>query len=58
VIGQATGLLMAKLRLTAEQAFDLLVQQSQTTNVKLRDVAQAQVDQHTPRPPRPHQPPG
>ncbi len=47
---------MAKLRITAEQALDLLVQQSQTTNVKLRDVAQALVDQNAPRLPHPHPP--
>lgn len=38
-IGQAQGLLMARHRLTPDQTFALLVRFSQTTNVKLRDVA-------------------
>jgi GAF domain-containing protein len=38
-IGQAVGLLMARERCTAEQAFDLLRIASQRRNVKLRDVA-------------------
>jgi transcriptional regulator with GAF, ATPase, and Fis domain len=44
VIEQAKGVLMAARRCTDEQAFDLLVQLSQTSNRKLRDVAQALVD--------------
>jgi GAF domain-containing protein len=39
VIGQATGLLMAQERCTAQQAFGLLRVASQRRNVKLRDVA-------------------
>jgi AmiR/NasT family two-component response regulator len=38
-IGQAVGLLMARERCTAAQAFDLLRIASQRRNVKLRDVA-------------------
>ncbi|GHG50130.1 MULTISPECIES: GAF and ANTAR domain-containing protein [Amycolatopsis] len=40
VIDQAKGILMALHRIGAEQAFDLLVKQSQQQNVKLRDVAE------------------
>ncbi|MCW2636307.1 MAG: Two-component response regulator receiver and and CheY domain, partial [Blastococcus sp.] len=39
VIGQAKGILMERHRLTAHQAFDLLVRTSSTTNRKLRDIA-------------------
>lgn len=39
-IGQAQGILMARHRLTAEQAFALLVRHSQTTNTKLRILAE------------------
>lgn len=39
-IAQATGLLMARHQCTSHQAFGRLVKISQTTNVKLRDVAQ------------------
>lgn len=39
VIGQATGLLMAQEGLTSEEAFQKLVQVSQTSNVKLREIA-------------------
>jgi hypothetical protein len=39
VIGQATGLLMAQESLTSEEAFQKLVQISQKTNVKLREIA-------------------
>ncbi len=38
-IGQAKGILMERRRLTAAEAFRLLVESSQATNVKLRDVA-------------------
>ncbi|WP_410566916.1 ANTAR domain-containing protein [Amycolatopsis sp. cmx-4-61] len=40
VIDQAKGILMALHRITAEEAFDLLVTQSQQRNVKLREVAE------------------
>jgi AmiR/NasT family two-component response regulator len=39
IIGQATGLLMSEHALTAEAAFSRLVEMSQNTNVKLRDIA-------------------
>ncbi len=39
IIGQAKGILMNRYTISAEQAFDLLVDASQTTNRKLRDVA-------------------
>jgi GAF domain-containing protein len=44
VIEQAKGILMGTRRCSAEDAFDLLVKLSQETNRKLRDVAQALVD--------------
>lgn len=40
MIGQAKGILMERLRVTADEAFDLLVGASQRTNRKLRDVAE------------------
>jgi hypothetical protein len=39
VIGQAKGVLMERLKLTPEDAFDLLRRASQHLNIKLRDVA-------------------
>jgi hypothetical protein len=39
VIGQAKGILMERLEITPEDAFDLLRRSSQHLNVKLRDVA-------------------
>jgi transcriptional regulator with GAF, ATPase, and Fis domain len=39
VIGQAKGILMERYKLTATQAFTLLVRASQSRNLKLRDVA-------------------
>jgi hypothetical protein len=39
VIGQAKGVLMERLKVTPEAAFDLLRRASQQLNVKLRDVA-------------------
>ena len=44
IIGQATGLLMAQDGLTSEEAFQKLVQISQKTNVKLREIASGYVD--------------
>lgn len=41
VIGRAKGILMERHRLTDEQAFEVLVQASQNTNVPLRDIAKA-----------------
>jgi hypothetical protein len=40
VIGQAMGILMERHRITASQAFDLIVHVSQNTNVKLRAIAE------------------
>ena len=39
VIGQAEGILMERLKITANQAFGLLSRLSQQSNVKLREVA-------------------
>lgn len=44
LIGQATGLLMAQEGLTSQEAFQRLVYVSQTSNIKLRDIAQRYVD--------------
>ena len=44
VIEQAKGILMGRLRVTADQAFAALVRTSNDRNVKLRDVAQSVVD--------------
>jgi GAF domain-containing protein len=44
MIGQATGLLMAQEGLTSEDAFQKLVQVSQNSNVKLREIAQRYVE--------------
>ncbi|HZE01127.1 MAG TPA: GAF and ANTAR domain-containing protein [Pseudonocardiaceae bacterium] len=40
LIGQAKGILMERHKLTAEQAFLLLVRASQATHTKLRDIAE------------------
>jgi GAF domain-containing protein len=39
LIGQAMGILMERHRITASQAFDVMVHASQRTNVKLRAIA-------------------
>jgi hypothetical protein len=44
VIEQAKGILMERLKVTADQAFDALARTSNDTNTKLREVAQAIVD--------------
>lgn len=44
VIDQAKGILMGQRACSADQAFELLVELSQRSNRKLRDVAQALVD--------------
>ena len=44
-IEQAKGILMGQRRCTAQEAFDILVRLSQETNRKLRDVAEALVDE-------------
>ncbi len=43
VIGEATGLLMAREGVTSEQAFDILRRASQRLNVKLRSIAEGVV---------------
>jgi GAF domain-containing protein len=45
VIGQALGLIMERYHLTEDRAFSFLVRASSHANVKLRDIAQAMVDQ-------------
>lgn len=45
ILGQAKGILMHRDRLTAQQAFDLLVRSSQETNLKLIEVARWLVDE-------------
>ena len=44
VIGQAEGILMERLKISADQAFALLSRVSQQSNVKLRDVARNLVE--------------
>jgi GAF domain-containing protein len=48
IIEQAKGILMGTRHCTADEAFDLLIRQSQAANRKLRDVAQALVDAAVP----------
>jgi AmiR/NasT family two-component response regulator len=45
VIEQAKGILIKTHRVTADDAFDLLVARSQTENRKLRDVARDVVNE-------------
>jgi GAF domain-containing protein len=40
VIGQAMGILMERHRITASQAFDVMVHASQRSNIKLRTIAE------------------
>ena len=47
VIGQATGMLMVQLGLSAEQAFAHLVERSSRTNVKVRVIATSMVEEAT-----------
>ena len=44
IIGQAEGILMERLKITADQAFGVLSRLSQQSNVKLRDVARNLVE--------------
>ncbi|HEU5151136.1 MAG TPA: ANTAR domain-containing protein [Iamia sp.] len=44
VLGQAKGILMERHGIDAEEAFQRLVAMSQSTNIKVRDVAQHVVD--------------
>jgi AmiR/NasT family two-component response regulator len=48
VIDQAKGVVMADQRCTADEAFQHLVRLSNNTHRKVREVAQAIVDQVTP----------
>jgi GAF domain-containing protein len=50
VIGQATGVVMERYGMTADQAFAYLVRLSSTSNVKLRNVAAALLEQPAPAP--------
>lgn len=45
-IGQAKGLLMARENITGQRAFDLLVQASQRSHIKLTDVANWLIAEH------------
>lgn len=47
-IEQAKGILMATMNISAEAAFDILVEQSQHNNVKLREVARRIVENTSP----------
>jgi AmiR/NasT family two-component response regulator len=49
VIGQAKGLIMAESRVTADEAFAMLVTASQRENRKLYQIAQDLVDRHNTR---------
>ena len=44
VIEQAKGILIAQNRVTADEAFDILIRASQTSNRKIRDIAEALVN--------------
>lgn len=61
LIGQAQGILMERHKLTADQAFALLVKASQHHNTKLRDIADHLVRScslHDSKPPTPRPPAG
>ncbi|ALG10853.1 GAF and ANTAR domain-containing protein [Kibdelosporangium phytohabitans] len=47
VIGQAKGILMQRRKITADAAFDVLRETSQSLNVKLADLAKTLADRHT-----------
>lgn len=49
LIGQAKGILMARERIDADRAFDILRRASQRTNRKLRDIAAEIIDRHQSR---------
>jgi len=44
VIGQAVGILMERHKLSEARAFQFLARASQTSNIKIRDLAQELVD--------------
>ncbi|HWE88023.1 MAG TPA: ANTAR domain-containing protein [Pseudonocardiaceae bacterium] len=46
VIGQAKGILMERRRLSAEEAFEVLVRASQSLNIKLTEIARTVVTRH------------
>jgi len=48
VIGQATGIVMERYQIDPQRAFEYLARVSQTSNVKLRDVADHLVNEHQP----------
>ena len=52
LIGQAKGIIMATMRWTADEAFALIVQQSQAENRKVTEIAMDIVRRATRRPPR------
>ena len=54
VVEQARGILMGQRRVSADEAFGILRTLSQTSNRKLRDVAQAVIDMATDNPPWQH----
>jgi transcriptional regulator with GAF, ATPase, and Fis domain len=59
LIGQAKGILMERFKFSGEQAFELLVQASQSSHRKLRDIADELAHSgqlSTPPRPRPHRP--
>ena len=45
VIGQAIGIVMERYQIGSDRAFEFLVRSSSVANMKLRDIAQALVDQ-------------
>ena len=47
VIGQATGMLMIQLGLSAEHAFAHLIERSSHTNIKVRVIATSMVEEAT-----------
>ncbi len=44
LIGQAQGILMERLRITADEAFAILSRHSQDTNTRVREVARQLVE--------------
>ena len=46
LIGEATGILMARQNITQQDAFDMLRRASQRLNIKLREVAEQIVSAH------------
>ena len=50
LIGQAKGILMNRFSVDAVRAFELMVKQSQDTNVPVRDIAQQIIDVYSGKP--------